>query len=67
MLGVIFRFYSNSIRTFCKQTVEALIRRRVPGLHSLPMSLGLYGLINPIICGHSYRILYLNIFIAIHN
>ena len=29
VLGVIFHFYSNSNRTFCEQTVEVLIRRRV--------------------------------------
>ena len=29
VLGGIFHFYSNSNRTFCEQTVENLIRRRV--------------------------------------
>ena len=29
VLGGIFHFYSNSNRTFCKQTLETLIRRRV--------------------------------------
>ena len=29
ILGGIFHFYSNFNRTFCKQTVETLIRRRV--------------------------------------
>ena len=29
VLGGIFHFYSNSYRSFCKQTVETLIRRRI--------------------------------------
>ena len=36
LLDVIFHFYSNFKRNFCKQTVENLIRRCV--LHCLPMS-----------------------------
>ena len=37
-----FHFYSNCDRTFCKQTVETLIRRRIVasglGIHCLHMS-----------------------------
>ena len=39
MLGGIFHLYSN--RTFCKQTVETLIKQNAAsdlGLHCLPMS-----------------------------
>ena len=38
VLGGTFHFYSNFNRTFCEQTVETLIRRRVLGLHCLPVS-----------------------------
>ena len=42
MLGGIFHFDSNFKRTFCKQTVDTLIRRRVEasglGLHCLSRS-----------------------------
>ena len=42
VVGCILHFYSNFNRTFCKQTVETLIRRRVLlasalGLYCLPM------------------------------
>ena len=40
MLGGIFHFYSNLNRTFCKQTVEILIRRCV--LRSAASDLGLH-------------------------
>ena len=38
MLGGIFQFYSNCNRTFPKQIVDILIRRRVLDLHCLSMS-----------------------------
>ena len=43
MVFFIFHFYSNFNRTFCKQTVDTLIRGRVLyrlilGIHCLPMS-----------------------------
>ena len=40
MLGGIFHFYSNLNGTFCKQTVETLIRRCV--LRSVASDLGLH-------------------------
>ena len=57
LLGGIFYFHSNSNRTFCKQTVETLIRRRIlcqiwvstVCLCPTKRTLGLYGLIS--LCG----------------